>query len=209
MSIPVNKRILILTEDEKSSKYYFNAFKKDEKLRRDLASVSVDIFHPKDYSPLGLVNDAKERKDKAKRERNKYDEIWIVLDRDGHANFPEALDKADANGINVALSIRCFEYWVLLHFEYTTHGFHNCNEIIDYINTVIKKKYKHLKKYDKAYCCYELLQDKVQTAIKHGELVVKHCQKDLDSGIKIYGLAAYTNVHELVKKLINPKKYWN
>jgi len=203
MSIPVNKRILILTEDEKSSKYYFNAFKKDEKLRRDLASVSVDIFHPKDYSPLGLVNDAKRRKNEAIEERNEYDEIWIVLDRDGHVNFPKALNKAKANQINVALSIRCFEYWVLLHFVYTTHGFRKCDDIIKHI----RKNY--LKDYSKSYCCYEDLRDRVDDAIKYGDLVVKHCQKDLDSGIKIYDLVAYTNVHELVKKLINPKKYWN
>jgi len=201
MSIPVNKRILILTEDEKSSKYYFDAFKKDEKLRRDLAS--VDISHPKDYSPLGLVNDAKERKDKAKRERNKYDEIWIVLDRDGHANFAQALNTAQANQINVALSIRCFEYWVLLHFEYTTKAFHKCDNIIKHI------KKNHFSDYSKGCCCYELLKDKVQTAIKHGDMVVKHCQKDLDSGIKTYDLAAYTNVHDLVRKLVDPKKYWN
>ncbi|MDD4205687.1 MAG: RloB family protein [Candidatus Delongbacteria bacterium] len=202
MPIPVNKRILILTEDEKSSKYYFNAFKKDEKLRRDLGAVSVDIFHPKDYSPLGLVNDAKERKKKAIRGKNKYDEIWIVLDRDGHANFDQALNTAQANQINVALSIRCFEYWVLLHYEYTTRGYRKCDEIINHI------KKNHLKDYSKAYCCYEDLIDKVNTAIKHGEMVVKHCKRDLDSGIKIYDLAAYTNVHELVKKLIDPKKYW-
>ncbi len=202
MSIPVNKRILILTEDEKSSKYYFNAFKKDEKLRRDLGSVNVDVFHPKDYSPLGLVNDAKERKNKAIRERNKYNEIWIVLDRDGHKNFPEALDKAKANQINVALSIKCFEYWVLLHFEKTTKPFHKCDDIIKYI------KKNHLNDYSKSYCCYELLKDKVDEAIKRGEWVVKQCKKDIDSGIKVYDLAAYTNVHELVRKLVDPKKYF-
>ena len=114
MSIPVSKRILILTEDEKSSKNYFESFKKDEKLRRDLPSVSVEVIHPDDHSPLGLVNDAKARKRRAIRERNKYDEIWIVLDRDGHANFPEAISAANADNINVALSIKCFEYWVLV-----------------------------------------------------------------------------------------------
>jgi hypothetical protein len=201
--LPVNKRILILTEDEKSSKYYFNAFKKDEKLKRDLASVNVEVFQPKDYSPLGLVNDAKERKKKAKSDRNPYDEIWIVLDRDGHANFDQALNTAQANQINVAISIRCFEYWVLLHFEYTTRGFSKCDNIIKHI------KKNHLKDYSKAYCCYEEIRDKVDTAIKHGERVVKHYENDIESGIKIYDLAVYTNVHQLVKKLINPKKYWN
>jgi hypothetical protein len=40
-------------------------------------------------------------------------------------------------------------------------------------------------------------------------MVEKSCKIDLDSGIRIYDLAAYTNVQELVKKLIDPKKYWS
>ena len=40
MMIKISKRILILSEDEKSSKLYFQSFKKDEKLKRDLSSPS-------------------------------------------------------------------------------------------------------------------------------------------------------------------------
>lgn len=41
--IKIAKRILILSEDEKSSKLYFESFKKDEKLKRDLSSVDIQI----------------------------------------------------------------------------------------------------------------------------------------------------------------------
>lgn len=82
-----SKRLLIICEDKKSSKLYFEAFKKDEKLKRDLASVSIDVVHPKDHSSVGLVMDAKQKQIKAKRERNPYNEIWIVLDKDYHGNY--------------------------------------------------------------------------------------------------------------------------
>ena len=107
MMIKISKRILILSEDEKSSKLYFQSFKKDEKLKRDLSSVDIQVIHPKNFDPVGLVAKAKEMKSKARRERNPYDEIWIVLDRDGHANIDKALNTADANNIKVALSVIC------------------------------------------------------------------------------------------------------
>ena len=60
--IQVSKRFLILCEDEKSSLLYLDSFKKDEKLRRDLAAVSIEIYQPHDISPLGLVSEAKRKK---------------------------------------------------------------------------------------------------------------------------------------------------
>ena len=59
----VAKRILILCEDGKSSLYYFKAFKKDEKFKRELATVNIEVFQPKDFSPRGLVEEAKNLKE--------------------------------------------------------------------------------------------------------------------------------------------------
>jgi len=199
--ISISKRILILCEDEKSSKLYFESFKKDEKLKRELSSVDIEVVHPKDHSPVGLVTKAKEKKKKAKRERNPYDEIWIVLDKDHHANMEKAIDMANANKINVALSTICFEYWVLLHFERTTKPFIKCEDVIKYI------KKNHFNDYEKNTNCYLALKDKIQFAIKNAKWLLKQVKIDLDTGKKITDLSAYTNVHLLVKKLINPKKY--
>jgi hypothetical protein len=201
--IEISKRILILCEDEKSSKLYFQSFKKDEKLKRDLSSVGIEVLHPKDHSPVGLVTMAKDKKKKAKRDRNPYDEIWIVLDKDHHANMDKALNIAKDNKIIVALSIICFEYWVLLHFEKTTKPFVKCDDIINYI------KKKHFKHYEKSTNCYIALKDKVKLAIENGEWVQKQNINDLERGKKITDLSAYTNVHLLVMKLINPKKFFN
>ena len=63
--ISISKRLLIVCEDEKSSKLYFESFKRDEKLKRKLSSVDIEVVHPKDHSPVGLVNEAKEKKKKA------------------------------------------------------------------------------------------------------------------------------------------------
>lgn len=198
----VAKRVLILCEDKKSSKLYFESFKKDEKLRRELASVSIEVIHPKDYSPIGLVKRAIELKRKAKRERNPYDEVWIVLDRDYHANIENALNMAKVSKIDVALSVICFEYWVLLHFEKTTKPFDKCDDVIKYI------KKNHFAAYEKNTNCYVTLKDKVEFAIENGEWVLRQTQNEIDRGTEITALSAYTDVHLLVRKLVNPQRYF-
>jgi len=198
--INISKRILILCEDEKSSKLYFDSFKKDERLKRELSSVDIQVFHPKNHDPVGLASKAKEMKMKANRERNPYNEIWIVLDRNGHVNIDQALITARDNKINVALSVVCFEYWVLLHFEKTTKSFQKCDDILNYL----KKNY--ITNYDKKFNYYSFLKDKIDNAIVNAEWLETHFKMDLENGIKIQDLPAFTNVQKLVIKLLKPVK---
>lgn len=198
--LSISKRLLIVCEDEKSSKIYFESFKRDEKLKRQLSSVDIEVVHPKDHSPVGLVKEAKIKKKKAKRDRNPYDEVWIVLDKDGHANLDQALITARDNKISVALSIMCFEYWILLHFERTRKPFTKCDDIIGYI------KKEHFESFEKNINAYTSLKDKIDTALEHAKWLMKQNQNDLGRGVKINDLSAYTDVHILVQKLIKPEK---
>ena len=198
--LSISKRILIVCEDEKSSKLYFESFKRDEKLKRQLSSVDIEVVHPKDHSPVGLVNAAKEKKRKAKRDRNPYDETWIVLDKDGHANLDQAMITARDNKISVALSVMCFELWILLHFEKKKKYFSKCDDIISYI------KNTHFKGYVKNINAYSSLKDRIDIAIENAEWLMNQNQNDIDRGEKIYDLSAYTDVHILVNKLLKPEE---
>lgn len=192
---------MIVCEDKKSSKLYFESFKKDEKLKRDLTSVSIEVVHPKDHSPLGLVVEAKAKKLKARRERNPYDEIWIVLDKDYHSNIDKAFDMAYSNRFKIAFSVICFEFWVLLHFERTSKIFIKCEDVINHIKT------NHLADYLKCESVYSMIKDRVNTAISNALWIVKYNQNDISRGVKLYNLGAYTDVHVLVERLIDPKKF--
>ncbi len=194
----ISKRILIVCEDEKSSKLYFESFKKDEKLKRNLSAVVVKVVHPKDHSPVGLVEEAKHLKKKAKRDRNPYDEIWVVPDRDGHQGMDRAFNMAKDNKIKIALSVICFEYWVLLHFEKTARFFKKCDDVIRHI------KKNHYPNYSKKNENFTFLHQQIEVAIKNAKWLSKQNKNDLDRGIKMYDLEAYTNVHLLVQKLIKP-----
>lgn len=197
----ISKRLLILCEDKKSSLVYLKSFQKDEQLKRSLSSVKIEIYQPSDHSPLGLVKEAKNKKQKARRERNPYDETWIVTDRDGHANMDQAMNMAKDNNINVALSVVCFEFWLLLHFERTTKPFYKCCDTISYF------KNNHFQDYEKCSNCYDQVKSKIPTAIQNGEWLEKRVQIDIDNGTQLWELASYTNMHVLVKKLFYPKEY--
>ena len=60
------------------------------------------------------------------KEDGDYDRLFCVFDRDRHATYQAAIDRArGARGIPVQTitSVPCFEYWLLLHFTYTDRAF--------------------------------------------------------------------------------------
>lgn len=63
-----------------------------------------------------------------------YDEVWVIFDKDGHpkteAAFKAAKDnEVEGKKVKIAFSSRCFEYYLLLHFEYIYKAFEKseCN----------------------------------------------------------------------------------
>lgn len=64
-----------------------------------------------------------------------FSEVWVVFDKDDHPHHKEAFDKIrqkrGANKkLNLAFSSRCFETYLLQHFEYSTQTFQKseCDE---------------------------------------------------------------------------------
>ena len=69
--------------------------------------------------------------DEARRSDPGVDETWCVLDHDGREEevrkflvwHERARKSRSAPTIEAVISDPCFEYWLLLHFEYTTRPF--------------------------------------------------------------------------------------
>lgn len=189
------RQVLILTEGE-TEEIYLKSYKSDDENRRRLSGVGIEIYKPKDHSPLGLLAEAKKRIKEAKKDKMPYEKVWIVFDRDGHANIPATFhEKQAVNEIEIAFSVVCFEYWVLLHFEKTTRLFSDCDSIGSYI------RQKYFPEYEKSRNNYHNLKDKISIAIEHATSIAKQNQNDLNDGLKPYQLQAYTNVHELISFL--------
>lgn len=68
-------------------------------------------------SPSTLVAKATRHLRELRRARDTQDEVWVLFDRDAHADWDRACDQARANQLQVARSNPCFELWLLLHFR--------------------------------------------------------------------------------------------
>jgi len=92
----INKRYLILCEGETEAAY-FSGLRSNVLLKEKFKAVKIEIIAPhhkkgtpnklKDNSLMGLVWEAMKRKKAAQKERNPYDEIWIVTDNDERNSY--------------------------------------------------------------------------------------------------------------------------
>lgn len=86
-----------------------------------------------DSSPRSVVQYAKKRyqEDKEIQKRNgdtqSFNRIYCVFDQDEHPTYSEALNrvhqinqKLKSTLFFAIISVPCFEFWILLHFEFST-----------------------------------------------------------------------------------------
>ena len=139
------------------------------------------------------------------RERDSdLDEIWCVLDHDERdveiEDFRSWLgrqpnEKARSTEVRAAISTPCFEYWLLLHFEFTNRPFQGMSGGPSACELVTRALATHLEGYRKADArtyerCRALLPVAIDNAKRGGQ----------SEG------ASSTNVWELVEKLQEVEK---
>lgn len=194
------KRGLILCEGETEENYFTGLITKEE-YRRKFASISVEIYKPKDHSPKGLVTEAKQKAKNAKKADDPYDFIWVVFDRDGHENLADAFNEAVTFDppINVAFTVTCFEFYVLLHFRKSTKAYTKCDDVISELK-------KFLPDYKKATNLFAALEEKMEVGLENSKWCQEYFKEEIDGGKKIYTCDPYCNIHELVNFLLNLTK---
>jgi hypothetical protein len=136
------QRFLIVCEDGKSAPHYFQALKRHFML--SAAWVEV-VGGGGSTQPVQVVERAAELKANAAKSSGgtlPFDQVWCVLDGDYGSKINNARSKASANGIQLAISTPCFEYWVLLHFEDTAAPAPNCDGVVQRLK-------KHIPVYEK------------------------------------------------------------
>jgi len=117
MAVRNRRRVLILCEDAKSARLYFEGFQLD---RRRVEVLPIGTGMNTD----SLVQNAIARKEEAARRGEPFNEIWCVFDRDSFPpqNFNRAFQLADSHDISVAWANEAFEIWYLLHFNHHDTG---------------------------------------------------------------------------------------
>ena len=116
-------KVLIVTEGKKTEPEYFNDLKKYYRIH----SANIKIDGSGDSSPESVVKYGKELYEDERSTGDAFDRVYFVFDKDTHLTYPQALDEIKRyrrnNTFFAINSVPCFEYWLLLHFIYTTDPF--------------------------------------------------------------------------------------
>ena len=144
-------------------------------------------------APISVV-DCAERKS---TERGGYDQIFCVFDRDQHANFRAARERIvtlasrqhKRLAIAEAVSIPCFEFWILLHYEKTDASFASCADVVRYLRS------EHIPNYQKADAelCKQLMA-KLNDAITNADWV--------EARAAINNHDPYTSAHNVMRHFV-------
>ena len=191
--------VLIVCEGEKPEPNYFRALIDD--LQLNTANIRI-AKNTAGSSPRNVVDTARKE---YKKEKD-YDAVYCVFDKDQHPSYTEALDiirREKARGkrgcpIYAITSIPCFEFWILLHFTYTTKGFDTGHGSI--CANVISDLKGYIPGYGKGdTVTYQATRERISSAISNAKKVEHHCQSGSTD-------TPSTDIYKLVEYLQHLKK---
>lgn len=181
---------LIVCEGETEQKYFDN-------LRIHFGLSTAEIILADNTigaAPISVVQCAVEKCS----EPGGYDQVFCVFDRDGHESFDRARIKIASLAarkikpipIEESISVPCFEYWILLHFEKTDANFLNCADVVQRIRK------RHMIDYKKASSeVSKLLMAKLDEALKNADWLEGRSENN--------GFDPYTSVHKILRHFIS------
>lgn len=192
------EKVLIVCEGSRTEPNYFLGLIDHYEI--NTANVKVDGSCGSD--PVSVVDHAIQLY-RAERDKSEpYDRVYCVMDRDAHPKFDEAMNKLQAQkpaGVFYpAVSVPCFEYWLLLHFNYTRAAFTAVGKVSAGAAVLAELK-RFWPEYEKADGeVFERLKDQLGVAKANAKNALNDAQK---TGSK----NPSTNIHELVDYLQNIK----
>jgi len=199
------ERLLIVCEGAKTEPLYLGDIR--QQLRLPSANVQVQ---PAAYGtePLRIVEYAERLFTEGQRalgiHARSFDRVVVVFDRDEHRTYHAALQRVAAlNGrlendervkvpFEAAVSVPCFELWLLLHFEDVFAPLHREDAVV--------RLRGYLAGYAKGQGSrWAVTRERLDVATARAEalLAAGHTAED--------GTQPYTNMHELVHRLLHLK----
>lgn len=178
---------LFVCEDSKSSKYYMEGFGKAK-------GINIKAENADGTSPANVLRSAKEKQklfvDKA------LVQIYCLFDKDDcdDEKFKKVIQQCRKAGFVDAVSVPCYEYWLLLHLKKTNQPFKNAQECCETFRAEYNKKFQtqySVKQLKAKKNIFEDLKDKLESAIANAdslELEEHNCP--------------YTNMHQVIKGIL-------
>jgi hypothetical protein len=187
------RRLLLVCEGRVTEPEYFRGFE------RWVRNSTVEIVFADDHGvPLTLVEQADRRNqqanERATRERDsylRYDEVWCVFDVDEHPKLNEAVQLAQARGIELAVSNPCFELWLLLHFRESPGARHR--------HDLQRMLAEFLPKYDK-HLDFAMLEAGVPDATRRAKRLDQDAEEEDEPG-----RSPTTGVYRLADSIARPE----
>ncbi|GAB4496920.1 MAG: hypothetical protein OHK0052_07630 [Anaerolineales bacterium] len=158
---PERKRFLIVCEGEQTEPNYFKAFR---------VNAVVEVVGA-GMVTTSLVAEAERLANQADN-NNRYDQVWVVFDKDSCSNqdFNRAIEDAHKLGFFVAYSNEAFELWYVLHFNYMDSALHRSQ----YIEILTQHLWRTYQKNDPLL--YETLLARQETALRNAKKLLETYQ---------------------------------
>lgn len=192
------KKILIVCEGEKTEPNYFEGVREYYALN----TVNVEVRGDCGSDPISIVSFAKQRYREEKDAGDPFDQIYCVFDKDGHATYARAIDALSSSTpkdtyftIN---SVPSFEYWLLLHFVYSTRPYTALpgNSSGNQVLTELKN---YIPDYEKGrHTIFSDLTEQLEQAKNYAKRALQESERNQTDNPS-------TRVHELVEVLQNLK----
>jgi RloB-like protein len=149
------RTVLILTNGQRTEVDYFEALKTESWVAADKVTVKFLRGDPNE-----VVNRAA-----AIRDDSTYSEAWAVCDLD-EFDVTAAYASADDHDVALALSVPCFEVWLLLHVTEKCPGFNSATQVSDYLE-------KHVRGWGKTKLNFTDFQAGVSAAVTRAQRLGK------------------------------------
>lgn len=187
--------VLIVCEGSKTEPHYLAGLK----VAHGLSNANIQVTPADGTDPISILEFA--QRELAREPA--YDRVFCVFDRNGHANYDEALLRIAALGaggkITAITSWPCFELWVLLHFIETTAPFAASGGRSSCDNA-LRKVQEHYAGYTKGrHGVYDEIKAREADALKRADRLERH-NRETDTK------NPSTRMHELVRYLTSVKR---
>lgn len=167
------KTLYIVCEGQRTEPNYFLGLKTRDDVRRRFA---LTVESARGGDALAVVNHAINLLRRKRDPQIPNLQVWCVLDVEGQNSadiLRQALQKAQQAGISVFLSNPCFEIWLVAHFERTNRPFHTAMDAKSYFSANHWRKLTGRGYTEADPQLYELLQDKIDTAVANSKHVLE------------------------------------
>ena len=192
-----NKRYLIVCEGTETEPKYFAELLEDLGIRPQVVRIAPN----EGVSPDRVVAHALYLYDEDALGGDAYDTVYCVFDRDTHTTFAAAVQRtrdlsAEGKPLIAITSTPCFEFWLLLHFGYSSMPFHATikKSVGDRVVSALKTK-AGFGKYGKGQKgIYATVKDKLDDALRHADQLRQH-------GVATGSVNPATDIDQLVLAL--------